>query len=84
MLPPQDDVDQWCVHSEELVVALAVRGGGAAAEEIIRELIAMHAPEVLDRVEFDSHDVIFSAYTDDEGTARRVADIVSRAAELSS
>lgn len=79
---PTDGAKQWNVHSGDLAEVLGV-GAGWAAEEIVRELLATHAAYVVERVDFDSYDVVFSAYTDDEATARQVAGIVRRAAELS-
>lgn len=77
----RDEGEQWCVSSEDVVEALSVCSGHQA-QAIVQEVLARYFTGLLERVDFDSYDVVFSAYAGDEATARALADAVARAPQL--
>ncbi len=81
MFAPQDEGEQWGVSSGDVVEALRVCSGHQA-QAIVQEVLAQHFPGLLERVDFVSYDVVFSAYAGDEATARALADAVARAPQL--
>jgi len=81
-IPPRVDVyvddgdpARWQIGSDHVLISWDVVSG-LEAEQIVRELLAERAPQLLAELEFDSYPDAFFATTRSEATARAVAALI--------